>query len=115
MSCRFGSGVSIFEIIERMFYNKERVDMAIWVWSEMKARRVILGIHMHSILINTLFHLNKLDDVNNVSWRCWVLGLRSLDQMYSNMEQALLNADREDTTLMLSRKLEKLKKSQSLC
>ncbi|XP_059649586.1 pentatricopeptide repeat-containing protein At1g71060, mitochondrial [Cornus florida] len=104
--------VSTYEIIVRMFCNEDRVDMAIRVWDQMKANGVLPGMHMFSTLINSLCHENKLDDACKYFQEMLDMGIRPPAPMFSNLKQALLDEGKNDTVLILSQKLEKIRKTQ---
>ena len=53
--------VSTYEIIVRMFCKMDKVDRAIKIWDQMKAKGILPGMHMFSIVISSLCHENKLD------------------------------------------------------
>lgn len=103
--------VSTYEIIVRMFCNEERVDMAIIVWDQMKAKGVLPGMHMFSTLINGLCHENKLDDACKYFQEMLDMGIRPTAQMFSNLKQALVDEGRKDTALILAQKIDKLRKT----
>ncbi|KAB1205666.1 hypothetical protein CJ030_MR7G017838 [Morella rubra] len=103
--------VSTYEIIVRMFCNEERVDMAIRVWDQMKAKGVLPGMHMFSTLINSLCHENKLDDACKYFHEMLDMGIRPPGQMFSNLKQALLDDGMKDTVLRLTQKIESLRKT----
>ncbi|XP_057961023.1 pentatricopeptide repeat-containing protein At1g71060, mitochondrial [Malania oleifera] len=103
--------VSTYEIMVRMFCNEERVDMALKVWDEMKAKGVLPGMHMFSTLINCLCHENKLDDACEYFQEMLNMGIRPPSQMFSSLKQALLDEGKMDTVLILGKKLEKLRKT----
>lgn len=102
--------VSTYEIMVRMFCNEERLDMAIQIWDEMKAKGVLPGMHMFSTLINSLCYENKLEDACKYFQEMLDVGIRPPAAMFSNLKQALLDEGREDTALLLAEKIEKLRK-----
>ncbi|XVE92066.1 hypothetical protein REPUB_Repub01dG0065400 [Reevesia pubescens] len=102
--------VSTYEIIVRMFCNEEQVDMTIQVWVQMKAKRVLLGMHMFSDLINSLCYGNKLDDACKYFQEMLDVGIRPPNNMFSNLKQALLDKGKKDMTLSLAQKIDKLRK-----
>lgn len=104
--------VSTYEIIVRMFCNDERIDMAMRVWDQMKAKGVLPVMHMFSTLINNLCHENKLDDACKYFQEMLDMGIRPPGQMFSNLKEALRDDGREHTVLVLSQKLENLRKTQ---
>ncbi|KAM7463472.1 hypothetical protein LguiA_031593 [Lonicera macranthoides] len=103
--------VSTYEIMVRMFCNEERMDMALRVWDQMKASGVLPGMHMFSTLINSLCHENKLDDACKYFHEMLGMGIRPPGQMFSNLKQALLDEGREDVVIVLTKKLEKIRKT----
>ncbi|CAL5399913.1 unnamed protein product [Camellia sinensis] len=103
--------VSTYEIIMRMFCNEERMDMALRVWDQMKAKGVLPGMHMFSTLINSLCHENKLDDACKYFQEMLDIGIRPPAQMFSTLKQALLDDGKKDIVLVLGQKLEKLRKT----
>ncbi|KAF5442326.1 hypothetical protein F2P56_034996 [Juglans regia] len=103
--------VSTYEIIVRMFCNEERVDMAVRVWAQMKAKGVLPGMHMFSTLINGLCHENKLDDACKYFHEMLDMGIRPPAQMFGNLKQALLDGGKKDIVLILDQKIDKLRKT----
>ncbi|KAG7032550.1 Pentatricopeptide repeat-containing protein, mitochondrial, partial [Cucurbita argyrosperma subsp. argyrosperma] len=103
--------LSTYEIMVRMLCNKERVDMAIRIWDQMKARGVLPGMHMFSTLINSLCHENKLECACKYFEEMLDLGIRPPATMFSNLKQALLDEGRQDTALLLVEKLDRLRKA----
>ena len=103
--------VSTYEIIIRMFCNEERVDMAIQVWNQMKAKGVLPGMHMFSTLINSLCHENKLDDACKFFQEMMDIGIRPPAQLFSNLKQSLLEEGRKDIVQNLDQKIEKLRRT----
>ncbi|CAK9181221.1 unnamed protein product [Ilex paraguariensis] len=103
--------VSTYEIMVRMFCNEERMDMAVKVWDQMKTKGVLPGMHMFSTLINSFCHENKLDDACKFFQEMLDTGIRPPAPMFSNLKQALLDDGKEDTAIILSEKLEKLRRT----
>ncbi|KAF8407698.1 hypothetical protein HHK36_006833 [Tetracentron sinense] len=103
--------LSTYTIIVRMFCNEERLDMALRVWDEMKAKGVLPSMHMFSALINSLCSENKLDDACKFFQDMLDLGIRPPGQMYSNLKQALLDEGKNDIAQILGEKLDKLRKT----
>ncbi|KAL5830436.1 hypothetical protein ACOSQ3_019904 [Xanthoceras sorbifolium] len=103
--------VSTYEIVVRMFCNEDRVDMAVRIWDQMKAKGVLPGMHMFSTLINSLCHENRLDDACKYFQEMLDVGIRPAAQMFSNLKQALLDEGREQTAILLAQKLDKLRKT----
>ncbi|XP_022152343.1 pentatricopeptide repeat-containing protein At1g71060, mitochondrial [Momordica charantia] len=103
--------VSTYEIMVRMFCNEERVDMAIRIWDQMKAKGVLPGMHMFSTLINSLCLENKLEDACKYFLEMLDVGIRPPAAMFGNLKQALLDEGRKDTALLLAQKIDKLRKA----
>lgn len=103
--------VSTYEIIVRMFCNEERVDMAIRVWDQMKVKGILPGMHMFSTLINALCLENRLDDACKYFQEMLDVGIRPPGSMFSNLKQALLDGGREGTAILLSQKIDKIRKT----
>ncbi|KAA8532596.1 hypothetical protein F0562_032588 [Nyssa sinensis] len=103
--------VSTYEIIVRMFCNQERVDMALRVWDQMKAKGVLPGMHMFSTLINSLCHDNKLDDACKYFEEMLNMGIRPPAAMFSHLKQALLDEGKKDTVLILAQRLDRIRKT----
>ncbi|KAF8407694.1 hypothetical protein HHK36_006829 [Tetracentron sinense] len=101
--------LSTYTIIVRMFCNEERLDMALRVWDEMKAKGVLPSMHMFSALINSLCGENKLDNACKFFQDMLDLGIRPPGQMYSNLKQALLDEGKNDIAQILGEKLDKLR------
>lgn len=102
--------VSTYEIIVRMFCNEDRMDMALKVWDQMKAKGILPGMHMFSTLINSLCQDNKLDDACRYFQQMLDVGIRPPANMFSKLKQALLDEGKEDIVIVLTHKLEKLRK-----
>ncbi|XP_059316812.1 pentatricopeptide repeat-containing protein At1g71060, mitochondrial [Lycium ferocissimum] len=103
--------VSTYEIMVRMFCNEDRIDMALRVWDQMKAKGVLPGMHSFSTLINSFCHENRLDDACRYFQEMLDMGMRPPLPMFDNLKRALLDEGKEDTVKALWRKLEKLRKS----
>ncbi|KAL2558919.1 Pentatricopeptide repeat-containing protein [Forsythia ovata] len=103
--------VSTYEIMVRMFCNEERTDMAFRVWNQMKARGVLPGMHMFSTLINSLCNENKLTDACKYLQEMLDMGIRPPDTMFKNLKRALLDDGKEDIALILTHKIERLRKT----
>ncbi|CBI26924.3 unnamed protein product, partial [Vitis vinifera] len=110
--CRAGRLVSTYEIVVRMFCNEERVDMALRVWDEMKAKGVLPGMHMFSTLINSLCYENKLDEACKYFHEMLDMGIRPPAAMFSNLKQTLLDEGKQDMVLILAQKLDKIRTTQ---
>ncbi|RVW16961.1 Pentatricopeptide repeat-containing protein, mitochondrial [Vitis vinifera] len=104
--------VSTYEIVVRMFCNEERVDMALRVWDEMKAKGVLPGMHMFSTLINSLCYENKLDEACKYFHEMLDMGIRPPAAMFSNLKQTLLDEGKQDMVLILAQKLDKIRTTQ---
>lgn len=103
--------VSTYEIVVRMFCNENRVDMAILIWDQMKAKGVLPGMHMFSTLISSLCDEVRLDDACKYFQEMLDVGIRPPAQMFSKLKRALLDEGREQTALILAQKLDKLRKT----
>ncbi|KAI4313819.1 hypothetical protein L6164_026769 [Bauhinia variegata] len=103
--------LSTYEIMVRMFCNIDRLDMAMKVWDQMKAKGILPGMHMFSTLINALCHESKLDDACRFFQEMLDMGIRPPGKMFSNLKQALLDEGRKNTALMLAQKIDKLRKT----
>lgn len=101
--------VSTYEIILRMFCSEGRMDMALRVWDQMKARGVLPGMHMFSALINGLCNDNKPDYACKYLQEMLEMGMRPPDRMFKHLKQFLLKAGREDIVIVLAHKIEKLR------
>uniref|UniRef100_A0A2P2Q346 Pentatricopeptide repeat-containing protein n=1 Tax=Rhizophora mucronata TaxID=61149 RepID=A0A2P2Q346_RHIMU len=102
--------VSTYEIIVRMFCNEDKVDMALRIWDQMKAKGVLPVMHMFCTLINELCHEDKLDEACKYFQEMLDMGIRPPGPMFSNLKQALLDNGKKDTVFQLARKMDKLKK-----
>ncbi|KAF2316754.1 hypothetical protein GH714_042095 [Hevea brasiliensis] len=103
--------VSTYEIIVRMFCNMDRVDRAINIWDQMKAKGILPGMHMFSTLINSLCHENKLDMACKYFEEMLDVGIRPSAALFSNLKQALLDKGKKDTAVLLAKKIDKLRKT----
>ncbi|KAK6931013.1 Pentatricopeptide repeat [Dillenia turbinata] len=103
--------VSTYEIMVRMFCNEERVDMALRVWDQMKAKGVLPGMHMFSTLINGLWRESKLDEACKFFQEMLDMGIRPPGPMFSKLKKALIEEGKEQTALALAKKLDKIRKS----
>ncbi|XP_039040576.1 pentatricopeptide repeat-containing protein At1g71060, mitochondrial-like [Hibiscus syriacus] len=101
--------VSTYEIIVRMFCNENKVNIAMQVWDQMKAKGVLPGMHMFSDLITGLCHEKKLDDACKYFNEMLDAGIRPPAKMFSYLKQALLDEGKKDTAINLARKIDKLK------
>ncbi|KAK8526273.1 hypothetical protein V6N13_017324 [Hibiscus sabdariffa] len=101
--------VSTYEIIVRMFCNEDKVDIAMQVWDQMKAKGVLPGMHMFSDLITGLCHEKKLDDACKYFHEMLDAGIRRPAKMFSYLKQALLDEGKKDTAINLARKIDKLR------
>ncbi|GAB2280007.1 hypothetical protein Dimus_014644 [Dionaea muscipula] len=102
--------VGTYEIIVRMFCNEHRVDMAIKVWDQMKAKGILPGMHMFSALINSLCHENKLEDACKYFQEMLDMGIRPPGPMFSNLKEALLENGKKNIALSLAHKLDNMRK-----
>ncbi|KAK4400019.1 Pentatricopeptide repeat-containing protein, mitochondrial [Sesamum angolense] len=103
--------VSTYEIMVRMFCSEGRTDMALRVWDQMKARGVLPGMHMFSALINGLCNDRKLDEACKYLQEMLDMGMRPPDCMFKHLKQFLLNEGKEDIIIILSHKIEELRKT----
>lgn len=103
--------VSTYEIMVRMFCKEERVDMAVRIWNQMKAKGVLPGMHMFSTLINRLCLEHKFEDASEYFQEMLDMGICPPAQLYSNLKQYLLEEGRKDIVLMLEQKIDKLRNS----
>ncbi|CAN4121716.1 unnamed protein product [Withania somnifera] len=103
--------ISTYEIMVRMFCNEDRIDMAVRVWDQMKAKGVLPGMHSFSTLINSFCREDRLDDACRYFQEMLDMGMRPPIPLFDNLKRALLDEGKEDTVKALWRKLEKLRKS----
>ncbi|KAL0326918.1 UNVERIFIED_CONTAM: Pentatricopeptide repeat-containing protein, mitochondrial [Sesamum angustifolium] len=103
--------VSTYEIMVRMFCSEGRTDMALRVWDQMKARGVLPGMHMFSALINGLCNDRKLDEACKYLQEMLDMGMRPPDCMFKHLKQFLLNEGKEGIIIILSHKIEELRKT----
>lgn len=103
--------VSTYEIMVRMFCNEERTDMALRMWNQMKARGVLPGMHMFSTLINSLCNENKLNDACQYLQEMLDMGIRPPDTMFKTLKRALVDDGKEDIAMILTHKVERLRKT----
>ncbi|GAB2226643.1 hypothetical protein Droror1_Dr00022458 [Drosera rotundifolia] len=107
--------VGTYEIIVRMFCNEDRVDMAMEVWDQMKAKGILPGMHMFSTLINTLCHEDKLDDACKYFQEMLDMGIRPPGPMFSTLKEALVENGKKDTALNLALKLKNIREVPIAC
>lgn len=103
--------ISTYEIMVRMFYNEDQIDMALRVWDQMKAKGVLPGMHSFSTLINSFCRENRLEDACGYFQEMLDMGMRPPVPMFDNLKCALLDEGKEETVKALWRKVEKLRKS----
>ncbi|KAM7252613.1 hypothetical protein ACFE04_008122 [Oxalis oulophora] len=103
--------VSTYEIIVRMFCKQDRVDMAMNVWDQMKAKGVSPGMHMFSILISSLSFENKLDEALKYFNEMLDIGIRPPAQLFSKLKDVLVEEGKENIVLDLAHKIDKLRKT----
>ncbi|PWA33912.1 pentatricopeptide repeat protein [Artemisia annua] len=101
--------VSTYEIMVRMFSNEGRIDMALKVWEEMKSEGVLPGMHMFSTLINSLCREKKLEVACKYFNDMLDAGIRPPTHMFNRLKQVLVDEGKEDTVMLLTHRLEKLK------
>ncbi|KAJ8769495.1 hypothetical protein K2173_003859 [Erythroxylum novogranatense] len=106
--------LSTYEIIVRMFCNEDRVNMAVKVWNQMKAKGVLPGMHMFCTLINNLCLDNKLDEACEYFQEMLDVGIRPPGLMFSNLKQALVDNGKKDTALLLAKKIYNLRRTPLL-
>ncbi|XP_047259185.1 pentatricopeptide repeat-containing protein At1g71060, mitochondrial-like, partial [Capsicum annuum] len=103
--------ISTYEIMVRMFCNEDRIDMALRVWDQMKAKGVLPGMDSFSTLINSFCRENRLEDACGYFQEMLDMGMRPPVPMFDNLKRTLLNEGKEETVKALWRKVEKLRKS----
>ncbi|KAF9617190.1 hypothetical protein IFM89_035072 [Coptis chinensis] len=101
-----------YEIIVRMFCSEERVDMALQVWNQMKAKGILPSMHMFSSLINGLSWDNKLDEACAYFQEMLDSGVRPPSPLFGNLKQALLEAGKKELALSFGLKLDKIRKTR---
>lgn len=101
--------VSTYEIIIRMFCNNKKLNVAVRIWDEMKAKGVLPGMHMFVTLINSFCHETRLDDACKYFQEMVDVGIRPPGSMFSNLKRALLDEGKKETVLALNRKLEAIR------
>ncbi|KAF9623262.1 hypothetical protein IFM89_000751 [Coptis chinensis] len=101
-----------YEIIVRMFCSEERVDMALQVWNQMKAKGILPSMHMFSSLINGLSRDNKLDEACAYFQEMLDSGVRPPGPLLGNLKQALLEAGKKELALSFGLKLDKIRKTR---
>ncbi|XP_061365865.1 pentatricopeptide repeat-containing protein At1g71060, mitochondrial-like [Gastrolobium bilobum] len=103
--------VSTYEIMVRMFCNEGRLDMAMAVWDQMKAKGILPGMHMFSRLISDLCHESKLHEACKYFQQMLDVGIRPPAQMFSTFKQALIDEGMENTAIYFALKIDKLRKT----
>ncbi|GER44630.1 pentatricopeptide repeat-containing protein [Striga asiatica] len=100
---------STYEIMARMFCNERRVDMAMGLWGEMKARGLLPRMHMFAVLIEGLCSGNRLDEAFGCFMEMLDMGIRPPDRLFKELKKCLVEGGKEEVVVVLTHRMERLK------
>lgn len=103
--------INTYTMMVSMLCAKERVDIALRVWKEMKEKGVVPCMHMFSALINGLCYENRMDEACKYFQEMLDKGIRPSGQLFSKLKETLLEGGKKDLAYLLSMKLDKLRKT----